>query len=104
VPELWYVALVLRNVGRSAGMRFYEAEAVAPIRDRILQRIRELLGVNKDRVTTSSSFLADLGADSLDIVELAMEFEELGVTITDGEAERIKTVGDLIDHVSRSKL
>jgi acyl carrier protein len=87
----------------SAGMRFYEAAAAGPLRDKILQNISEILGVNKERVTHASSF-QDLMADSLDIVELVMGLEELGVTITDEEAEKIKTVGDAIDHLGKRKL
>jgi acyl carrier protein len=86
-------------------MRFYESKAVAPIRDRILQTICENLGVNKERVDPTTSFLEDVGAGSLDIVELVMELaEELGVTIPDDEAEKIKTVGDAIDYLVKRNL
>jgi len=86
----------------SAGMRFYESKAVTPIRDRILQTICENLGVNKERGDPTTSFLEDVRADSLDIVELVMELEEeLGVTIPDDEAEKIKTVGDAIDYLAK---
>lgn len=89
----------------SAGMRFYESKAVAPIRDKILQTICENLGVNKEQVASTTSFTEDVGADSLDIVELVMELEEeFGVTIPDEEAERIKTVGDAIDYLAKRNL
>jgi acyl carrier protein len=86
-------------------MRFYESRAVAPLRDKVIQIICENLGVNKERVTPSSSFLEDVGADSLDIVELIMELEEeFDVTIPDEEAEKIKTVGDAIDYLAKRNL
>jgi acyl carrier protein len=86
-------------------MRVYESKAVAPIRDRILPIICDNLGVNKERVDPTTSFLADVGADSLDIVELVMELEEeFGVTIPDDEAEKIKTVGDAIDYLAKRNL
>ena len=89
----------------SAGMRFYESRVVAPLRDKLIQTICENLGVNKDGVTPSSSFLQDVGADSLDIVELVMELEEeFDVTIPDEEAEQIKTVGDAIDYLAKRNL
>ena len=86
-------------------MRFYESKAVAPIRDKILQTICENLGVNKEQVASTTSFTEDVGADSLDIVELVMELEEeFGVAIPDEEAERIKTVGDAIDYLAKRNL
>ena len=86
----------------SAGMRFYKSETVAPLRDKIIQIICENLGVNKERVTPTTSYLEDVGADSLDIVELVMELEEdFDVTIPDEEAVKIKTVGDAIDYLAK---
>lgn len=87
----------------SAGIRFYESRTIAPLRDKFLQSICERW--SKERVTPSTSFLEDCGADSLDIVELVMELEaEFGVTIPDEEAENIKTVGDAIDYLAKRKL
>ncbi len=87
----------------SAGIRFYESKAIAPLRDRILRTVCETLGVDKEQVT--SSVLEDLEADSLDIVELVMEFEdEFGVTIPEEEARTIKTVGHAIDYFAKRKL
>ena len=60
----------------------------------------EHLGVDKDKVTEASSFIDDLGADSLDTVELVMAFEEeFGSEISDSEAEKILTVGDAIKFI-----
>jgi acyl carrier protein len=89
----------------SAGIRFYEARAITPLRDKIVQAICERLGVNKEKVTPEASFLEDLEPDSLDDVELVMELEEeFGVTIPDEEAEKIKTVGDAIDYLAKRTL
>lgn len=70
----------------------------------ILEKVKEIivdqLGVEPDQVTAEASFVEDLGADSLDTVELIMAFEEeFGVEIPDEEAEKIKTVQDVIDYV-----
>jgi acyl carrier protein len=58
------------------------------------------MGVAKDSVTRETSFVNDLGADSLDTVELVMEFEEeFDITIPDEEAEKIQTVGQAVDYI-----
>ena len=58
------------------------------------------LGVEPEKVTSEAAFITDLGADSLDTVELIMDFEkEFGITIPDEQAEKIKTVGDAIAYV-----
>lgn len=63
--------------------------------------IADKLGVEEADITPESSFTNDLGADSLDTVELIMEFEkEFGVTIPDEDAEKIMTVGDAIDYLT----
>ena len=60
----------------------------------------EHLGVEADKVTSSASFIEDLGADSLDTVELVMAFEEeFGSEISDSEAEKILTVGDAVKFI-----
>jgi len=62
--------------------------------------IVDKLGVDEADVTPNASFTSDLGADSLDTVELIMEFEkEFGISIPDEEAEKISTVGDAISHI-----
>ncbi len=71
---------------------------------KIKETILEKLGVDEESVTPESSFTNDLGADSLDTVELIMEFEEaFGVTIPDEDAEKIATVGDAIAYL-KSKI
>jgi acyl carrier protein len=64
--------------------------------------IVDKLGVDIDSITPESSFTNDLGADSLDTVELIMQFEEeFGVTIPDEDAEKIATVGDAMDYLKQ---
>ena len=68
------------------------------------EKVRDIvvdqLGVEADEVAIESTFIDDLGADSLDIVELVMALEEtFGVEIPDSEAEKISTVGDVVEYV-----
>jgi acyl carrier protein len=75
-----------------------------PVADRVKQIIVEQLGVDENQVEPSASFVDDLGADSLDIVELVMAFEEaFGLDIPDEDAEKIKTVKDAIDYIESKK-
>jgi acyl carrier protein len=72
--------------------------------DRVKKIVVEHLGVEGDKVTEDASFIDDLGADSLDIVELVMAFEEeFGVEIPDDAAEKISTVRDAIDYIEANK-
>ena len=74
---------------------------MSEVADRVKSIVVDKLGVQPDQVTETASFITDLGADSLDTVELIMDFEkEFGVTIPDEEAEKIKTVGDAIAFVA----
>jgi acyl carrier protein len=73
---------------------------MSDIAERVKKIVVEHLGVEADKVTDGSSFIDDLGADSLDTVELVMAFEdEFGVEIPDDAAEKILTVKDAIDFV-----
>ena len=77
---------------------------MSEISERVKAIIVEKLGVNETEVTPEATFAQDLGADSLDTVELIMEFEkEFGVTIPDDKAEGIKTVGDAIAYIEANK-
>ena len=68
--------------------------------DQVKEIIVELLGVDAAQVTPEARFREDLGADSLDLVELVMEFEErFGGEISDEEAQKIKTVGDVVKYI-----
>jgi acyl carrier protein len=70
------------------------------LEERIGEIIVEQLGCTKDEVVPEASFIDDLGADSLDIVELVMAMEEaFGVEIPDEDAERIQTIGDAISYL-----
>ncbi|MGC8489573.1 MAG: acyl carrier protein [Clostridia bacterium] len=68
--------------------------------DKVKEIIVDQLGVEEDEVTPQAHFIEDLGADSLDIVELVMALEEeFGLEIPDEEAEKISTVGDAVDYI-----
>lgn len=70
------------------------------VRDKVKQIIVEQLGVDEEQVEDSASFVDDLGADSLDIVELVMAFEEaFDIDIPDTDAEKITTVKDAIEYI-----
>jgi acyl carrier protein len=70
------------------------------LEDKVKEIIVEQLGVNPDQVKPEASFTEDLGADSLDTVELVMAFEEeFGAEIPDEEAEKLKTVGAVIEYL-----
>ena len=73
---------------------------VQAIKSKVIEIISEQMGVEKSEITRETSFINDLNADSLDTVELVMEFEdEFDVSIPDEEAEKIQTVGAAIDYV-----
>ncbi len=77
---------------------------MAAVADKVKQIIVEQLGVDENQVEPSASFVDDLGADSLDIVELVMAFEEaFDLDIPDEEAEKIKTVKDAVDYIESKK-
>ena len=70
------------------------------VADRVKEIIVEQLGVNPDQVTPEAKFIEDLGADSLDTVELVMAFEEeFGAEIPDEDAEKLQTVGDVVKYI-----
>jgi len=74
---------------------------MAAVDEKVKQIIVEQLGVDEGEVTPNASFVDDLGADSLDTVELVMAFEEaLDIEIPDEEAEKIKTVKNAIDYIN----
>ncbi len=74
------------------------------IESKVKAIIADQLGVSEDEIKMESSFIEDLGADSLDIVELVMAMEEeFEIEIPDEEAENIKTVGDAINYINTHK-
>ena len=77
---------------------------MSDIADRVKKIVVEHLGVEADKVTENASFIDDLGADSLDTVELVMAFEEaFSVEIPEDAAEKIGTVKDAIDYIEKQK-
>ena len=73
---------------------------VKAIEEKVVGIISEQMGVDKSEITRETSFINDLNADSLDTVELVMEFEdEFDMSIPDEEAEKIQTVGAAIDYI-----
>ncbi len=73
---------------------------VKAIENKVIEIISEQMGVDKAEITRETSFINDLNADSLDTVELVMEFEdEFDMSIPDEEAEKIQTVGAAIDYI-----
>jgi acyl carrier protein len=73
---------------------------MSEIASRVKAIIVDKLGVEESEVTTEASFTNDLGADSLDTVELIMEFEkEFGISIPDDQAEKISSVGDAVSYI-----
>jgi acyl carrier protein len=73
---------------------------VQAIEDKVIEIISEQMGADKAEITHDTSFINDLNADSLDTVELVMEFEdEFDLSIPDEEAEKIQTVGAAIDYI-----
>jgi len=70
------------------------------IEEKVKDIIVDQLGVNPEQVTSTASFIEDLGADSLDTVELVMAFEEeFGVDVPDADAEKLQNVGDVIKYI-----
>lgn len=77
---------------------------MSAIEQEVIDIVVEQLGVDKDNVTPSKSFVEDLNADSLDLTELIMTFEErFGCEISEKDAETLKTVGDVITYIEGRK-
>jgi acyl carrier protein len=71
--------------------------------ERVKQIVAEQLGVDEDQITPEASFMDDLGADSLDTVELVMALEEeFDIEISDEDAEKIQTVQDAVDYITEN--
>ena len=74
------------------------------VEERVKEIIIKRMDVNKESVTPETSFINDMGADSLDIVELVMEFEDaFDMNIPDEDAEKIQTVGDAVNYIKERK-
>lgn len=73
------------------------------IEDKIIEIVCKQLGVSREKVSSSTSFVNDLGADSLDTVELIMEMEEaFGISIPDEQAEKIQTIADAVKYIAEN--
>jgi acyl carrier protein len=78
---------------------------VASIEERVTDIVSEQLGVEKDKISRETSFVNDLGADSLDTVELVMELEEeFDINIPDDAAEKIQTVGQAVEYIENQSV
>ncbi len=76
---------------------------MASVEERVINIVAEQLGVEKEKINRESNFVNDLGADSLDTVELVMELEEeFEINIPDDAADKILTVGQAIDHIEKA--
>jgi acyl carrier protein len=76
---------------------------VAPIKERVIDIVAQQLNVSKDQITEDTHFVNDIGADSLDTVELVMELEEeFDIDIPDDAAEKIQTVGEAIRYIEEA--
>ena len=75
---------------------------MADLEEKVKEIIAKELGVERDKLTNEASFMEDLGADSLDTVELVMEFEkEFNIDIPDEDAEKLRTVGDAMAYLNQ---
>lgn len=75
-------------------------EELKKIEERVIEIVCEQMGASRDKISPETSFIQDLGADSLDTVELVMEFEdEFDLNIPDEDAEKIQSVGDAIKYI-----
>lgn len=75
---------------------------MASVEERVITIVSEQLGQPREKISRETSFVNDLGADSLDTVELVMELEEeFNVNIPEEQAEKIRTVGEAIDYIER---
>lgn len=71
---------------------------------KIIALIADKLGAKEDKITLKTNLVEDLGADSLDVVELVMAFEdEFGVSLPDEDVEKLKTVGDIVEYIKKLK-
>jgi acyl carrier protein len=97
VAPLAIVAMIPAACGAPSAARPVDPQIVA----RVQHVISEHLGIPRDQVTRNAKLMADLGADSLDIVEIVMAIEEeFGISYSDEDAAKAVTVGDMIDYVA----
>ena len=96
--------MLARVTKRNINVKQVEESDMSDIADRVKKIVIEHLGVDAEKVNEGASFIDDLGADSLDTVELVMAFEEeFGVEIPDDAADTILTVGDAVKFISKAQ-
>ena len=99
----WHISSARLAAGQAAGF-LVEDGNVASVAERVIDIVAEQLGVDKEKITPETSFVNDLGADSLDTVELVMELEEeFDINIPDDAAEKIQTVGQAIKFIEEAQ-
>ena len=77
---------------------------MASVHERVVDIVAEQLGADKEKIKPETHFVSDLGADSLDTVELVMELEEeFDINIPDDAAEKIQTIGEAVKHIEESQ-
>jgi acyl carrier protein len=107
LPEVAQPFLYTNSSGQlHYSLAFFQKGILTMASDNIAEKVKQIiveqLGVDEGEVTASASFVDDLGADSLDTVELVMAFEEaFDIEIPDEDAEKIRTVQDAIDYISK---
>ncbi len=88
--------------GRNQPAEERDVPTLAEVESKVKKIVAEQMGVSEDEITRETSFVNDLNADSLDTVEMVMEFEEeFEMNIPDEEAEKIQTVGQAIDYIKK---
>lgn len=93
-------SLILSETKRNNTILFNSISNDPCIEKKVKDIIADKLGVSPSKIRPNASFINDLGADSLDIVELIMEFEkEFGISISEEESEKIRTVGDIVRYL-----
>jgi acyl carrier protein len=96
---------VQQSIARLAGAARLGNRTMTDVAERVKKIVIEHLGVDADKVVENANFIDDLGADSLDTVELVMAFEEeFGVEIPDDQAETIVTVGDAVKFLEKASV
>jgi acyl carrier protein len=101
IKILFFLLFFISLMPFFAGSLTLKSTNMSDVRAKVVSIIVDKLGVEESEVTNEASFTNDLGADSLDTVELIMEFEkEFNLSIPDEEAEKIETVGNAVEYIA----
>jgi acyl carrier protein len=102
-PTNFFFAVIQERISLRTISKSHKMTKVADIDGKVKAIIADKLGVDEKEITPQASFTNDLGADSLDTVELIMEFEkEFNIAIPDEQAEKISTVGEAIEYIKKN--